>query len=253
MTRPSFSLTWLPPCSAAPAVHLALDYLLEHLPPQMHLLVGTRHDPPFSLARLRARGYLAELRAPDLRFTLAETTALLNDVLGLDLSPDDLARLQARTEGWPAALRLLADSLERISSPADRTAFIARLAHTDRHVFDFLAAEVLNRQPPDVRAFLLDTAILDELTPALCQAVTGRPDAPAILDDLYHRNLLVSVASPQSPVTNLQSTSLPTTNLPLSRHLCRIPAPAVGPRAAGAGGGAALPGRRGPGSAPGRH
>jgi LuxR family maltose regulon positive regulatory protein len=174
-----------------PAVYLALDYLLEHLPPQMHLAVATRHDPPLALARLRARGQLAELRLPALRFTLDEATAFLNETLRLGLTADDLAALQARTEGWPVGLRLLAGSLNRIPTPADRAAFIAHLAHTDRHVFDFLADEVLSRQEPAVRTFLLETSILFELTPARCQAVTGRNDAPAILEDLYRRSLFL--------------------------------------------------------------
>jgi len=174
-----------------PAVYVALDYLLEHLPPQMHLAVGTRHDPPLPLARLRARGQLAELRLHDLAFTLDETTAFLNGTLHLGLSADDLAALQSRTEGWPVGLRLLAGSLERIPVAAGRSAFIRDLASTDRYVFDFLATEVLNRQPPDGRAFLLETSILPELTPALCVAVTGRADADAILEDLYHRNLFL--------------------------------------------------------------
>ncbi len=183
-----------------PAVHLALDYLLEHLPPQMRLAIATRRDPPLALARLRARGELAELRLPVLRFTLDEATAFLNETLRLGLTAGDLAALQARTEGWPVGLRLLAGSLDRIPTPADRAAFIAHLAHTDRHVFDFLADEVLSRQSPAVRAFLLQTSILPELTPALCNAVTGRTDAELILEDLDRRSLFVtSVPTPTPP------------------------------------------------------
>jgi LuxR family maltose regulon positive regulatory protein len=183
-----------------PTIYAALDYLLERLPPQMHLAVGTRGDPPLALARLRARGQVAELRLADLRFTDDEATLFLNEKLHLGLSPDDLAALQARTEGWPVGLRLLASSLDRIPTPADRTAFITDLAQTDRYVFDFLAEEVLNRQEPDVRAFLLETSILSELTPTLCQAVTGRTDAGTLLEDLDRRSLFLN---PQSPVPNL--------------------------------------------------
>ncbi len=172
-----------------PAVYAALDYLLERAPPAMRLVIGTRHDPP--LARLRARGQLAELRTADLRFTLDEATRLLNERLSLGLSAGDLATLHGRTEGWPAGLRLLASSLERISSPADRAAFIRDLAHTDRYIFDFLADEVLNRQPPHMRAFLLETSILAELTPVRCQALTGQADAGTLLEDLCRRNLFV--------------------------------------------------------------
>ncbi len=179
----------------APATFLALNYLLERLPPQMRVVMASRHDPPLSLARLRARGQLAELRLPDLRFTLAEATAFLNDTLHLGLAPADLSSLHARTEGWAVGLRLLAGSLDSIATPADRAAFIANFAHTDRFVFDFLADEVLNRQSETVRAFLLETAILPELTAALCQAVTGREDAATILEDLNRRNLFVIAMS----------------------------------------------------------
>lgn len=174
-----------------PVVFVALDYLLERAPPSLRLVIGTRHDPPLALARLRARGQLAELRTADLRFTLEETTQLLNERLNLGLAAGDLATLHGRTEGWPAGLRLLASSLERISSPADRAAFIRDLSHTDRYIFDFLADEVLNRQPPHVRAFLLETSILAELTPARCQALTGQADASTLLEDLCRRNLFV--------------------------------------------------------------
>ena len=185
-----------------PAVHVALDYLLERLPPQMHLAVGTRHDPPLALARLRARGQLAELGLADLRFTLDETTRFLNERLQLGLPPDDLAVLHHRTEGWPAGLRLLASSLARIPTPAGRTAFITDLAQTDRYVFDFLAEEVLNRQSEAVRAFLLETSILSELTPSLCRAVTGRDDADGLLEELDRRKLFV--VNVQHPISNLQ-------------------------------------------------
>ncbi|MBI4672175.1 MAG: AAA family ATPase [Chloroflexi bacterium] len=180
----------------APAVYAALDYLLERLPPQMRLIVGTRHDPPLVLARLRARGQLAELRAPDLRFTDAESTLFLNEKLRLGLSSDNLTALQTRTEGWPAGLRLLAASLDRIPSGAERSAFIHRFAQSDRYVFDFLANEVLNHQEPELRAFLLKTSILAELTPDLCSAVSGRNDAWAVLDDLYRRNLFLVQVGP---------------------------------------------------------
>ena len=186
-----------------PAVYLALDYLLEHLPPQMHLAAGTRHDPPLALARLRARGQLAELHLPDLRFTLDEATAFLNETLRLGLSPADLAALQSRTEGWPVGLRLLAGSLDRILTPAGRTAFIAHLVHTDRHVFDFLADEVLSRQSTAVRTFLLQTSILSELTAPLCNAVTGRHDAGVLLEELDRRSLFITAAIRPSPTPTL--------------------------------------------------
>jgi LuxR family maltose regulon positive regulatory protein len=183
-----------------PVICVALDYLLERLPPQMHLVVGARYDPPLSLARLRARGQLAELRAPDLRFNPDEAASFLNERLGLDLSSNDLAVLQARTEGWAAGLCLLASSLGRIPSTSERANFIDHLARTDRYVFDFLAEEVLNRQDRDMRGFLLETSILPELTPAACGAVTGRSDATSVLEALDRRGLFV-VALDESRTT----------------------------------------------------
>lgn len=174
-----------------PVVYASLDYLLERVPPHIHFIVATRHDPPLALARLRARGQLVELRLPDLRFTPTEASLFLNDKQHLALSPDDLARLQVRTEGWAAGLRLLAGSLERIGSAADRAAFIQTLADTPRYVFDFLADEVLKRQEPDTRTFLLETSILAEITRPLAQAVTGRSDTPSLLENLYRRNLFL--------------------------------------------------------------
>jgi LuxR family maltose regulon positive regulatory protein len=179
-----------------PAIFVALDYLLEHMPPQMHLVVATRVDPPLALARLRARGQVAELRLAELRFTDEEAMTFLNNHLGLGLSAGDLALLQSRTEGWAVGLRLLASSLDHITSPEERRTFIHHMARTERYIFDFLAEEVFNRQKPEVRAFLLETAILPELTSGLCQAVTGRADAGAKLEELYRRNLFLVQVSP---------------------------------------------------------
>jgi LuxR family maltose regulon positive regulatory protein len=173
-------------------IYAALDYLLEHLPPALHLVIASRYDPPLSLARLKARGQMTEFRLADLRFTGEEAAAFLNDRLQLALSPAELNSLQTRAEGWAAGLRLLAGSLVQMNQPGDRTAFINRLAQTDRYLFDFLAEEVLRRQEPAVRTFLLETSILAELTPVLCQAVTGRENAMALLDELYHRNLFLA-------------------------------------------------------------
>ena len=186
---------------AEAAVFALLDYLLTHLPPPMHIVIATRADPPLSLARLRARGQLAELRLADLRFTDDETARFLNGALGLELSPADLETLYRCTEGWAAGLRLLAGSLDRFVTADERTAFVTALAHTDRYVFEFLADEVLDRQPPEVRRFLLQTSILPELTPALCDAVTGRSDSATALEDLERRNLfLVPLSSPPTPI-----------------------------------------------------
>ncbi len=179
-----------------PSVYVALDYQLEHRPSQMHLVAATRVDPPLALARLRARAELAELRLAELRFSDEEAITFLNHRLHLGLSGDELDLLQSRTEGWAVGLRLLASSLNGLSSAEDRRLFIAHLAQTDRYIFSFLAEEVFNRQEPQARAFLLETAILPELTPALCQAVTGRSDAGTMLEALYRRNLFLVQVSP---------------------------------------------------------
>jgi LuxR family maltose regulon positive regulatory protein len=157
----------------AQPVHKALGFLLDHLPPHMHVAIGTRADPPLPLARLRARHQLTELRAADLRFTSEETTAFLNRVMGLSLSTEQVAALEARTEGWIVGLQMAALSLQRrdreqLSGPvsiADSTA--------GRYVLDYLADEVLSQQPEGIRAFLLQTSILDRLTGRLCDAVLG--------------------------------------------------------------------------------
>lgn len=174
-----------------PAIYAALDYLLERLPPQMRVLIATRHDPPLSLARLRARRQVAELRLSDLRFTQNETAILLKMPHAPNLPPEQLAWLHQRTEGWAAGLSMLASSLERLTTDADRALFLAQLQRTDRFVFDFLAEEVLDRQEPFVRMFLLETAVLPELRPEICAALTGRADAASILDQLYQRNLFL--------------------------------------------------------------
>lgn len=175
----------------APAVHVALDYLIEHLPPQLHLVIATRHDPPLPLARLVARRQLTEFRRPQLSFTPDEARRLLNDTLGLELAAADLAALTSRTEGWAAGLCLLASSLEGAAGSERRSALLQGLSATRRYVFDFLAEEVLSSQDPGARTFLLQTSILPQLTPALCQAVTGRADAGALLEQLYRKNLFL--------------------------------------------------------------
>ncbi|MFN8196355.1 MAG: LuxR C-terminal-related transcriptional regulator [Nocardioidaceae bacterium] len=170
-----------------PDLQPGMAFLVEHLPPQVRLVLSTRADPALPLARLRARGELVEVRAADLRFTEPEAGELLTD-LGLALSTEDLAALDARTEGWAAALQLAALSLQ---GRADPSAFIAGFAGDDRFVVDYLASEVLQRQPPDIRRFLLDTSVLGRLTGPLCDAVSGRADGTALLELLERRNLFV--------------------------------------------------------------
>jgi LuxR family maltose regulon positive regulatory protein len=156
----------------AQPVDSALAFLLDHLPPQMHLVIAAREDPPLPLARLRARGQLTELRVADLRFTPDEAAAFLNQVMGLDLTPDDVAALETRTEGWIAGLQLAAISMQ---SHDDRAAFIRSFTGSHHFVLDYLVEEVLHRQPESVQTFLLRTSILARLCGPLCDAVLCDP------------------------------------------------------------------------------
>jgi LuxR family maltose regulon positive regulatory protein len=173
------------------AIHDGIAFLLDHLPPKVHLVVVSRADPPLPLARLRARGELVEVRAPELRFSSDEARAYLNDAMGLHLTSADVAALEARTEGWIAALQLAALSMQRRDDPRD---FIAEFAGDDRHIVDYLVEEVLERQPERVRDFLLRTSILDRLSGPLCDAVTADREGGggrAMLEALDRANLFV--------------------------------------------------------------
>ncbi len=172
-------------------VHDAVTFLLDHLPDHLHLLMATRSDPPLPLARLRSRGQLTELRAADLRFTPVEAQEFLNRVMGLDLTASDVQALDGRTEGWIAGLQLAALSLRGIVERGGIERFIEAFTGSNRFVIDYLADEVLARQPVRVRDFLLRTAVLDRLTGALCDAVTGRADATRTLEDLERGNLFL--------------------------------------------------------------
>lgn len=163
-------------------------FLLEHLPPHVHLVISTRADPALPLARLRASGELVEIRASDLRFTLQEVTAYLNDVVGLDLEAPEIAALERRTEGWIAALQLAALSLR---GREDVAGFIAGFAGDDRYVVDYLVEEVLGCQADAIRTFLLDTSILERLSGSLCDAVTRGSGSKSVLESLERSNLFV--------------------------------------------------------------
>jgi ATP/maltotriose-dependent transcriptional regulator MalT len=171
-----------------PEIHRALAYLIERSPGVFHLILATREDPPLPLGRLRARGELCEVRAAELRFSDDETAVFLTDALGLELSAADVARLQARTEGWPAALYLAALSLR---GRPDASAMIERFAGDDRYLVDYLTAELLARQPPELRSFLLRTSILKRFCGPLCDAVAERENSAALLAELEHSNLLL--------------------------------------------------------------
>jgi LuxR family maltose regulon positive regulatory protein len=171
-----------------PDLQGGMAFLVQHLPPRVHLVVSTRADPALPLARLRARGDLVEVRAADLRFTPEEVAAYLNDVIGLDLAASDIAALEGRTEGWIAALQLAALSIQ---GRDDVAGFIAGFAGDDRYIVDYLVEEVLERQPADVRDFLVQTSILDRLTGPLCDAVTAQRGGRARLESLDRGNLFV--------------------------------------------------------------
>ncbi len=170
------------------SIHESMSYLVEHMPPQMHLFLITRMDPPLPLARLRARGHMIELRAADLRFTSGEATEFLNEMMNLGLSHSQVETLEARTEGWIAGLRMAALS---IRTTKDVTAFIDSFGGGTRHIFDYLIEEVVDRQPPDIRDFILRTSVLDRLTGPLCDAITGRDDSQEILQVLERGNLFL--------------------------------------------------------------
>jgi LuxR family maltose regulon positive regulatory protein len=172
----------------APDVQRVLTFLLDHLPPHVHLIVASRTEPPLSLARLRARDQVLELHTPDLRFTYEETAAFFRQIMGVNLAPEDIELLNASTEGWAAGLQLAAISLRGEPDISQR---IRTFAGDDRYILDFLVSEVLHQQPPDLQTFLLDTSILDRFNAALCTALTGRSDAQRVLEQLEQSNLFI--------------------------------------------------------------
>jgi len=172
----------------AEAIHRGMAFLLEHLPPQMHLVLATRADPPLPLMRLRARGQLTELRSTELHFHANEVSTFVQRVMGLDLPAEVLADLERRTEGWIAGLHLAALSLQ---GRRDVSAFFSTFGGSQRFVFEYLTQEVLARQPADVQSFLLCTSILERLCGPLCDAITGEPESQARLFALEQANLFV--------------------------------------------------------------
>jgi len=165
-----------------------MAFLLDHLPPCLHVVIACRADPALPLARMRARGELTEIRAAELRFTDDEAAAYLNETMGLRLTAQDVAALEGRTEGWIAALQLAALSMQ---GRDDVAGFIAGFAGDDRYVVDYLAEEVLARQSDRVQTFLLQTSILDRLCGPLCDAVTGQGGGKNMLEALDRGNLFL--------------------------------------------------------------
>jgi len=185
----------------AQSIHGSLAFLLDHLPPRMHLIMASRTDPPLPLAQLRARNELMELRAHDLRFAPDETSAFLNQVMGLSLSAEHVNALEARTEGWIAGLQLAAFSM---SGRDDLPGFIAAFTGSHRFILDYLSDQVLQQQPKELQLFLLQTSILDRMNASLCDAlvdssttaeneesVAGQGESQAILEKLEQRNLFL--------------------------------------------------------------
>jgi len=169
-------------------VHESLNFLIENLPPQLHLVITTREDPPIPVSRLRARGQLNELRAFDLRFTLEETAVFLNKVMGLNLTVEDITALEIRTEGWITGLQMAAISMQ---GRKDVDGFIKSFTGSHRFVLDYLIEEVLNQQPESVQTFLLQTVVINQLTASLCNALTGQDDGQETLEMLERANLFI--------------------------------------------------------------
>ena len=171
------------------SIHSSLLFLLDHLPPNLHLILSTRTDPPWPLARYRARNQLIEIRTRDLRFTLEEAAVFLNDTMSLSLSTDVLSALEERTEGWIAGLQLAALSMQGRN---DIDAFIQAFTGSHVYIAEYLVDEVLKQQTEEMQAFLLQTAILDRLNGALCEAVTGCQDGQGKLKALQRSNIFIS-------------------------------------------------------------
>jgi LuxR family maltose regulon positive regulatory protein len=177
----------------AEAVLKMIAYLLEHIPPRMHLAILTRTDPPLPLSRLRVRGQLLDIRADQLRFTQNEIAAFLNDAIGLTLSANDLSAMETRTEGWIAGLQLAALSMQ---GSKDVHAFVQAFTGSHHYVMDYLAEEVLKRQPKELSTFLLQTSVLDRLCGPLCEAIVelepaGVMDGQAMLETIEEMNLFL--------------------------------------------------------------
>jgi len=175
---------------SAPAIHESVSFALERLPRVMHVVISTRSDPPLPVARWRARAEMTEMRAAELRFDTHDAETFLHQGMDLRLAADDIASLEARTEGWIAGLQMAALSLQGHDAEGVHR-FISAFSGSHRYVIDFLAEEVLNQQADDVRSFVLHVSILDRLNAPLCNALTGRNDGQTMLELLEQRNLFL--------------------------------------------------------------
>jgi LuxR family maltose regulon positive regulatory protein len=171
-----------------PSIHSGLQFLFDHLPHNLYVVVSTRTDPPWPLARYRARNQLIEIRAQELRFSNEEAADFLNHTMGLNLSVEEVAALEERTEGWAAGLQLAALSIQGRS---DTTAFVKAFTGSNLYVAEYLVEEVLQRQPEGMQTFLLQTSLLKRMNAGLCEAVTGCKDGQAVLQSLHRENIFV--------------------------------------------------------------
>lgn len=171
-----------------PTIHQMLNFLIEHQPPQMHMVILTREDPPLPLPKLRVRGQITEIRQDDLRFTLEEMEDYLGKVVGLNLTKEDMSALERRTEGWVAGLQLAALSMQGRSN---LSSFIKAFTGSNRYILDYLIEEVFKQQPLDMQDFLLKISVLDRLSAPLCDFVAGRSNSRELLQSLEHANLFI--------------------------------------------------------------
>ena len=183
-------------------VHDVCSYLLNNIPANIHLIITSRMDPPLPLAYMQIHNDLFELRLPQLRFETEETRSYLMEAWKIALTSGELDELQKRTDGWIASLQLLAMSLSHLEDSIQRNSFIAEFGHSKRLIYQILAEEVLSQQPDDIRNFLLETSILAELTPELCQEITKNPKASDLLTRVYRRNLFLSGITGQMSLEN---------------------------------------------------
>ncbi|MGB5846402.1 MAG: AAA family ATPase, partial [Anaerolineales bacterium] len=170
-------------------VHQALDFLFDHLPPGMHMLIISRTIPPMPLGRLRVQGELSEIREVDLRFSFDETTSFLNDLMGLALSPEEVQKLEARTEGWIAGLHLAALTFQ---DRPDKSELIATFSGSHRHLIEYLVDEVMSCQPEEVRTFLLYTSVIEKFNASLCNGLMQGTHGRELLNHLERANLFLN-------------------------------------------------------------
>jgi LuxR family maltose regulon positive regulatory protein len=174
-----------------PAIQESVAFLLDHLPDNLHIIISTRIDPPWPLSRYRVRHQLTEIRVRDLRFSLDETQKFLNQTVNLNLSSEDIAALEARTEGWAAGLQLAAIAMQSPLPDSSKVTFVEAFTGSHLYVAEYLVEEILKHQQETTQTFLLYTSVLDRLNANLCGAVTGREDGQATLTALYRDNLFV--------------------------------------------------------------